>query len=263
MNTFESLTNYYNAKDEHLRLSSRHGSVEFFTTIRYVEKYLFENARILEIGAATGRYSHYFAKKGYTVDAVELIQHNIDVFNSLTEPDEKITVRLGNALDLSFIPDETYDITLLLGPMYHLYTVEEQLKALSEAIRVTKTKGKIFIAYCNTDMTMYQYCFKRNMIKHEMGRGMIDPETFKLYSTPEEVFQMHRKFEIDALMQNFTTKRLHFVGTDMLTRMMDETVDVMDDETFDIYLRYHFSICEREDMVGVTNHMLDVIEKIS
>ena len=261
MNTFESLTNYYNTKNEHLRLSSRHGSVEFLTTVRYVEKYLFKNARILEIGAATGRYSHYFAQNGYTVDAIELIEHNINVFNSLTLPEEKITVRQGNALDLSHIKDETYDITLLLGPMYHLYTVEEQLQALSEAVRVTKQKGKIFAAYCNNDMTMYQYCFKRNMVKHEMDRGMIDPDTFKLYSTPEEVFQMHRKSEIDKLMENFNTTRLHFVGTDMLTRMMDETVDTMDDETFDIYMKYHFSVCEREDMVGVTNHMLDVVEK--
>ena len=261
MNTFESLTNYYNTKNEHIRLSSRHGSVEFLTTVRYVEKYLFKNARILEIGAATGRYSHYFAQNGYTVDAIELIEHNIDVFNSLTLPEEKITARQGNALDLSHIKDETYDITLLLGPMYHLYTVEEQLQALSEAVRVTKQKGKIFAAYCNNDMTMYQYCFKRNMVKHEMDRGMIDPDTFKLYSTPEEVFQMHRKSEIDKLMENFNTTRLHFVGTDMLTRMMDETIDSMDDETFEIYMKYHFSVCEREDMVGVTNHMLDVIEK--
>lgn len=261
MNTFESLTNYYNTKDEHQRLSSRHGSVEFLTTVRYVEKYLSENCRILEIGAATGRYSHYFAQKGYEVDAIELIQHNIDVFNSLTLPKEKVTVRQGNALDLSHIQDETYDITLLLGPMYHLYTVEEQLKALSEAIRVTKQKGKIFVAYCNTDMTVYQYCFKRNMVKYELDRGMIDPATFKLYSTAEEIFQMHRKEEVYKLTEQFDVTRLHYVGTDMLTRLIDETIDNMDDSAFELYMKYHYIVCEREDMVGVTNHMLDILEK--
>ncbi len=261
MDTFESLTNYYNAKDEHLRLSSRHGSVEFLTTVKHVEKYLSNSHRILEIGAATGRYSHYFALKGNEVDAIELIQHNIDVFNSLTSPQEKITVKQGNALDLSHIQDETYDITLLLGPMYHLYTVEEQIKALSEAIRVTKTKGKIFVAYCNTDATVYQYCFKRNTVKNELDRGMIDPDTFNLYSTPEEVFQMHRKEDVFKLTQNFDVTRLHYVGTDMLTRFLDETVDNMDEITFELYMKYHFLICEREDMTGITNHMLDVLEK--
>jgi len=262
MNTFESLTNYYNTKDEHARLGSKRGSVEFLTTVHYVEKYLNKGARILEIGAATGRYSHYFAQKGYKVDAVELIEHNIEVFKSHTQPEEEVTVTQGNALDLSFIDDETYEITLLLGPMYHLYTVEEQLTALKEAIRVTKTNGVVFVAYCNTDMTMYQYCFMRNMVKQELGRGMIDPVTFKLFSTPEEIFQMHRKYEIDDMMKTFNVKRLHYVGTDMLTRLIDSTVENMDDETFEIYMRYHLSVCEREDMVGVTNHMLDVFRKI-
>lgn len=261
MNTFESLTNYYNAKDEDVRLGSRHGRVEFLTTVHYVEKYLCPGARILEIGAATGRYSHYFAQKGYHVDAIELIQHNIDVFNANTMPGENVTVTQGNALDLSHITDNSYDITLLLGPMYHLYTEEEQLKALSEAIRVTQKGGIVFAAYCNTDMTMYQYCFMREMVKYELDRGMIDPDTFKLFSTPAEVFQMHRKSEIDALMKNFNTKRLHYVGTDMLTRLITETVDNMNDEIFGIYMKYHLTVCEREDMVGVTNHMLDIFKK--
>ena len=262
MNTFESLTNYYATHDENSRLESRHGQVEFLTTVHYVEKYLFSGARIIEIGAATGRYSHYFARKGDRVDAVELVEHNIEIFKENTSLEEKVTVRQGNALDLSYFGDNTYDITLLLGPMYHLYTVEEQLKAISEALRVTKAGGKIFVAYCNNDMTMYQYCFKREMVKQEMERGMIDPQTFKLFSTPAEVFQMHRKEEVDELMKRFNVKRLHYVGTDMLTRLITETVDNMDDEVFGIYMKYHLSVCEREDMVGVTNHMLDVFTKL-
>lgn len=33
---------------------------------------------------------------------------------------------------------------MLLGPMYHLYTKEDKLQALSEAVRVTKPGGKPF-----------------------------------------------------------------------------------------------------------------------
>lgn len=40
-------------------------------------------------------------------------------------------------MDLSAFPDNGYDITLLLGPLYHLYTKEDKLQALREAIRVT------------------------------------------------------------------------------------------------------------------------------
>ena len=55
--------------------------------------------------------------------------------------------------------------------------------------------------------------------------------------------------------------RLHFVGTDMATNYMRPEVDAMDDEFFELYLRYHFSICERPDLVGASHHFLDVFRK--
>ena len=42
---------------------------------------------------------------------------------------------------------------------------------------------------------------------------------------------------------------------------MRETVDAMDDETYELYLRYHLTICERQDMVGWSHHTLDVFRK--
>ena len=123
--TGNHLVDFYNRIDEDSRLLSKHGRIEFLTTTKYIEKYLKDGMKIMEIGAATGRYSHYFAQKGFEVDAVELIEHNIEIFKSKTQPNEKISIRQGNAINLSEYPDESYDITLLLGPMYHLYTVEE------------------------------------------------------------------------------------------------------------------------------------------
>ena len=68
MERMEALTNYYTTHNEDARLTSKHGMIEFLTTIHYVEKYLKPGMRILEIGAGTGRYSHYFAQNGYDVD---------------------------------------------------------------------------------------------------------------------------------------------------------------------------------------------------
>ena len=261
MEIFKALTEFYSGYDEDGRLLSKHGSVEYLTTMRYVEKYLKPGMRILEIGAATGRYSHTLARMGYRVDAVELIQHNINIFKQNTQPGENITIRQGNAKDLSFIPDETYDITLLLGPMYHLFTVEEQKLALSEALRVTKKGGILFAAYCGNDATMVQYCFGRGMLKEERYLNLVDMETFKASSDPAELFELYRKEDIDALMEGFAGQRLHYVGTDMATNYMRQTIDEMDDEFFRLYLRYHFTICERSDMVGTSHHILDVFQK--
>jgi len=261
MEVLKELNDYYSNYDEDGRLRSRHGMVEFLTTMRYVQKYLRPGMLVLEIGAGTGRYSHALAQQDYAVDAVELVPHNIEIFRKNTRPGEAVTVRQGNAMDLHFLCTDAYDVTLLLGPMYHLYTVEEQKKALSEAIRVTKPGGVIFAAYCGNDATMVQYCFGRGMLKLERYQSLVDFETSKASSDPAELFQLYRKEDIDELMAEFPVKRLHYVGTDMATNYMRQTVDEMDDVFFDLYLRYHFAICERSDMVGTSHHILDVFRK--
>ena len=262
METLKALTDFYKNYDEEGRLLSRHGQVEFLTTMRYIAKYLKPGMRILEIGAATGRYSHTLARQGYRVDAVELVQHNIDIFETLTQPGENVTIRQVNAKDLRFFADDTFDMTLLLGPMYHLFTVEEQLQALSEAIRVTKKGGIIMAAYCGNDATMVQYCFGRGMLKEQRYRDLVDFDTFKAASDPAELFELYRIEDIDALMTNFPVQRLHFVGTDMATNYMRTVVDEMDDDYFALFLQYHFTICERSDMVGVSHHFLDIFRKL-
>ncbi len=261
METLEALTNFYSEYDEEGRLLSKHGQVEYLTTMRYIQKYLQPGMRILEIGAATGRYSHALAQMGFEVDAVELIQHNIDIFKEKTQPGEQITIRQGNAKDLHFLADNSYDITLLLGPMYHLFTVQEQKQALSEALRVTKRDGLLFVAYCGNDATMVQYCFGKGMLKEEKYQRLVDPLTFKASSDPAELFELYRKEDIDALMAPFATTRVHYVGTDMATNYMRPVIDEMDDDFFAVYLKYHFAICERTDMVGVSHHILDIHRK--
>ena len=68
MNTNPYLIEFYNHYDEDQRLVPKHGSVEFLTTMRYIEKYICPGNRVLEIGAGTGRYSHALARQGYSVD---------------------------------------------------------------------------------------------------------------------------------------------------------------------------------------------------
>lgn len=263
MEALSCLKNYYENYDEDSRLRSKHGLVEFLTTMRYIKRHLTENSRIIEIGAGTGRYSHALAQKGYRVDAVELIEHNIEIFKSKTEAGENISVVQGNAVDLSDFADNTYDITLLLGPMYHLFTEEEQKKALAEAVRITKKGGILFVAYCGNDATIVNFCFGKGMINIEPYKSLIDPKTFKASSNPSELFELYRKEDIEALTRELPVERLNFVGTDMAANYMRDTIDGMDEETFQIFLNYQFYICERQDMVGVSHHFLDILKKIN
>ena len=254
---------YYNNYDEDKRLALKHGSVEFLTTMRYINKYIRPGHRVLEIGAGTGRYSHALARQGYSVDAVELVQHNMNVFRENTLPEENITIRQGNALDLSVFPDDKYDITLLLGPLYHLYSQEDKEQAIQEAIRVTKKGGVIFAAYVISDGCLLDEGFHRGNISvaDYVREGLLDSETFAAKSEPKDLFELVRKEDIDELMSIFPVTRLHYVATDGCALFMREAVDAMDEETFQLYLKYHFATCEREDLAGVTSHAIDIFQK--
>ena len=262
MEAYTALRNYYSAYDEDGRLATKHGRVEFLTTIHYIGKYLKPGMRLLEIGAGTGRYSHFLARQGYEVDAVELIPKNIDVFREKTQAGERIRIFEGSATELSFLESEGYDMTLLLGPMYHLFTEEEKIGALREAIRVTKRGGILMAAYCGADAAIHQAGFMRGRVKQLIEDKMLDPVTFAVHSDPKDLFELHRKEDIERLTANFPDmKRLHYVGADMLVHYIRGAFEEMDEETFELYMKYHLTICERNDMVGLTNHILDILRK--
>jgi ubiquinone/menaquinone biosynthesis C-methylase UbiE len=263
MNANHYLINHYNNYDEDSRLVPKHGSVEFLTTMKYIEKYIKTGNHVLEIGAGTGRYSHALAQEGYKVDAVELVEHNIEIFKQNTQLNENITITQGDAMDLSAYPDNEYNITLLLGPLYHLYTKEDKQQALSEAIRVTKPGGIVFAAYVISDGCLLDEGFNRRNINvlQYIEQGLIDSRTFAAKSEPKDLFELVRKEQIDDLMSVFPVTRLHYVAADGCALFMRESVDAMDNDTFNLFLQYHFATCEREDLLGVASHAIDIFRK--
>ena len=74
------LEDFYNSLcDEEGRLLSRHGQVEYLTTMKYIHECLegITDPSILEVGAGTGRYSVALAREDYRVTAVELVARNL------------------------------------------------------------------------------------------------------------------------------------------------------------------------------------------
>lgn len=255
----KEIIEYYNNYDEEGRLLKKNRLPEFITTMRYIEKYLTPNSKILEIGAGTGRYSITLADKGYDVTAVELVPHNIEIMKKKIKPEHSIKVCEGNACDLSFIESDTYDIVLLLGPMYHLFTNEDKHKAMSEAIRVAKKGGVIYSAYCNSDTCIYKMFYKKRILSY-LDKNLID-ENYHAKSSPNEVFELYRKPDIDNLMKDYPVTRLHFVGVDMLSYLYSNKLNMLNKREFEEYLKFLSTICEREDLVGFSQHMLDIFRK--
>lgn len=255
----QELENYYNKFCEDKRLTRRHGQVEFITSMKYIHKYLknYENPKILDIGAGTGRYSVQLAKEGFDVTAVELVRYNLGILKS-----KKSSVKAfqGTALNLSRFQDNTFHVTLLFGPMYHLYTMEDKVQALNEAKRVTRPGGTILVAYCMNEYSILTYGFKENHILESMQKGKVD-ETFHVVSEPKDLYDYVRIEDIDQMKEAAGLDRVQLIAADGPANYMRTVLNAMDDETFRVFMEYHLSTCERADLLGASAHTLDILQK--
>lgn len=252
------INDYYKNYDEDNRLIKDNAhNVEFFITKEYIEKYLKENDRILETGAGTGRYSLYYANKGFDVTAIEFVQHNLDILKNKISKDMKIVAEQGDILDLSRFSDNTFDVTLVLGPLYHLYEDDDIRKAISEAIRVTKKDGIIMIAYITSDGV-----FAHWGIDHLLDGYPNDfDESFKFIRYPEGIFAPFYIDEFKQIMNEFNVEYLNNVATDGIANIMSDKINNLSEEEFKVWLKYQLSICEREDLQGYSCHMLYICKK--
>lgn len=255
------LNERYSGENEDVRLLSNAGQVEFITTTTYIEKYLSKGDKILEVGAGTGRYSLYYANKGYDVTAVELVKANLKVLKQNIKKGTNIKALQGDALDLSRFADNTFDVTLVLGPLYHLFTDADNKQAISEAVRVTKPGGIIAIAYLPSDSIMLDWALKKRHLID--GQDVdFDSKTFKMINYVGGNFSAFYISEFKKLMKNFNVKMLNNVATDGMSHHVKDELNALTPEEFDVWLRYHLSTCEREDLQGYSNHMLYICKKV-
>lgn len=251
---------HYNKHKEENRLLTRHGKVEFAVAMKYIhdflptqDKHLF---KIADIGAGTGRYSVALAKEGFDVTAVELVKHNLEILES---KHEHVKCWPGNALNLSFLPDETFDTTILFGPLYHLHKEEEKLTALKEARRITKKGGKIFVAYLLNEYSILSYCFAQNRILELIKSGNVS-EDFHIVPKENELYDYVRLEDIDRLNKMGGIKRIKIFSPDGPADFMRKELNSMTEETFKKFIEYQICNAERKDLLGAGSHIVDILE---
>ena len=256
----KELEAYYNKFCEEKRLTRRHGNVEYITSMKYIHKYLEtmpKNAKILDVGAGTGRYSVALAEEGYDVTALELVKYNLGI---LKQKGSSVKAYQGTALNLKRFSDEQFDMTLVFGPMYHLYTLEDKQRALQEAARVTKKDGVILVAYCMNEYSIIVHGFKDNYIKECIEQGKVNA-AFRVTPKPEDLYDYVRLEDIDAVNQSANVERIQIISADGPANYMRQTLNAMDDETYELFIQYHLSICERPELLGASAHTLDILRK--
>ena len=256
----EILNLFYGQDVENTRLErSRHGQLEYLTTMRYIHRYLNAPSTILEVGAGTGRYSVALAKEGHDVTAIELVKQNYDRLLENGAGISSLQAKQGDALDLSALADDTFDLTLMLGPMYHLYSLQEQHRALDEAIRVTKPGGMLLVAFLSVHAILYANYLQGNLLAGLEENFTAD---YQVRHFPEQLFTGFDPAEFEALFKEKPVRHITTVSADSILEVAAGRDDFsMSDEDFAAFASYHFATCEKRELLGAANHLLYMCQK--
>lgn len=254
-----NIIEYYNKFNEDKRLTRRHGIVEYVTAMKYIHKCLkkIDNPKIIDIGAGTGRYSIDLTNEGYDVTAVELVKHNL---MTLRSKNSKVKSFLGNATNLKRFDDNSFDIVLLFGPMYHLITDTEKIKALSEAKRIVKSGGFILISYYMNDYAVIKHGFMEKNIIDSINNNLID-KYFHIRPKDDDLYSMVRIEDINRYKRIVGLNRVKIIAQDGFTDYIRKYINDLSEEEFDLYIKYHLSVCERKELLGSSSHVLDILKK--
>ena len=141
---------FYNSEPgrEHGRLVEH--QLEYDLTWRYLERYLPARGTLLEVGAATGRYTLELARRGYRVTAVDMSTELLDVCRQRVVDaglGDRVRTVAADARDLSPVIERAFDAVLLMGPLYHLVEESDRIAALEQAFARMRVGAPIFTAF--------------------------------------------------------------------------------------------------------------------
>lgn len=262
MERAEMIGQFYGQINEDDRLlKTRQGQLEYRVTMNYIHKYLKDGDHVLEIGAGTGRYSIALAREGFYVTAIELVESNLDMLKKNASGLPNIEAFQGDALDLSRFQDDSFDLTLLFGPMYHLYDKADQFKAIDEAIRVTRPGGVIMAAFLSAHAiicTNYLYDWRSAI--HGIKENF--DSDYNVRHFKEQLFTGFDICEFEALFKDKEVSHITTAAVDNVLEIAEKREDFsMTDEDFEAFADYQLHICEKREMLGNSSHLIYICKK--
>lgn len=260
---------YYNNDPlrEHTRLE-RH-QLEFDLTKRYLEQYLPAQGSILEIGAATGRYTLDLAHRGYSVTAVDLSAGLLEQNKqSIAQAglDDRVQFVLADARDLNQVTERNFDAVLLMGPLYHLVVAEDRKKVLKEASDRLKVGGLLFSTFISRfgimgDLikNMPEWIEDREEVRSILKHGK-DPD-----HQPQEGFRGYfaQVSEIALLHEAMGIETLTLAGVEPAISADDESYNKLEGLQRKLWLDLLYEISTEESILGASRHLLYIGRKKS
>ncbi|ATZ25192.1 class I SAM-dependent methyltransferase [Streptomyces lavendulae] len=149
----EIIAFYSETIDESDRLStSADGVLEMVRTQELLRRHLpAAPARIIDIGAGPGAHARWLVEDGYAVDLVDPVPRHVEEATAAG-----LHSVIGDARALT-ADDDTYDVALVLGPLYHLIDHGDRIRALREAARVVRPGGTVAAAAIGRYASLFEH----------------------------------------------------------------------------------------------------------
>ena len=255
---------FYNKFNEDKRLKTRHGRVEYEVTMHYISKYINELKldTIVDIGAGAGAYTVPLLSKADNIIAIDVVRYNLGRLKQnagkvMSDYEDTLTCYKRDARKLRDIDDNISDMTLLLGPMYHLNTLEDRRKALEEAIRITKSGGVIFVAYIMNEYAVLMHGFMEHTILGDIKNGDVD-EYYKV-NNEDKIYSFVRLEDIDKINEGLDVRREVIFSPDGAANHLRPMMNSLSEEEFDVFIDYQKKVSNRADLLGAGAHSVDVL----
>ena len=154
---------YYDEGNEATRLASGQGRLERERTKELIERSLGDDSlEILDVGGGPGAYASWLVEKGHRVRVIDPIPLHVEQARGAG-----LEAEIGDARKLAQ-GDDSIDVVLLLGPLYHLQVQADRGAALSEAMRVLRPGGLLFAAGISRYAALLDLLITWDMV-HEAG----------------------------------------------------------------------------------------------
>lgn len=246
----DSIMAFYDASNEQTRLvKNKHSQIEFIVTLKYLREVISENSRILDCCAGAGAYSFELAKQ-HRVVAGDLSDKHIGIMRRLQEEHPVLeAIHQLDACDMHIFDDESFDVVLCMGALYHLFTHEDRVKVMQECVRVCKRGGIIVFAYLNKWGSFYN-----GIINNLKSMDLL----YREYDSRnhEDIFYRAAPGEVDELCNDLHLVRLYDIGVDHLAFLSSERIDAMSDTEYARLLEYQMRASQESSIAGVSLHGL-------
>lgn len=153
---YNRVASYYDSDYEETRFVPKYKHLEKINTEFLLDRYIGEKMHVLDCAAGTGVYIDYLLGKGANVIASDLSERHVSILKETYG--DKIEAYNDNAMNLSRHNDESFDVVLCCGPLYHL-SIEDSVVCIKECLKKIKQGGKVVIAYINKHFVAFDLMF--------------------------------------------------------------------------------------------------------